>query len=63
MEITPAEVPGYNMPEEDLELLQQLEQYRMDAETSELIDDVKSRLKQVEYSKQQAEDERVSEER
>lgn len=63
MGITPAEVPGYEMPESELELLLKLEQYRMDAETGELMDNVKSRIKQIEYAKQQAEEERISEER
>lgn len=63
MGISPTELPGYDIPEEELELLRRLEQYRQESDSSDFSYDAKSRIKQIEYAKQQAEAERISEER
>jgi type II secretory pathway component GspD/PulD (secretin) len=63
MGITPADLPGYKLPEDQKELLEQLENYRVEKEISEAKEEAKARIKRIEYAKQQAEEERASEKR
>ncbi|MFO8026533.1 MAG: secretin N-terminal domain-containing protein [Opitutales bacterium] len=61
MGISPSDVPGYKVPEEQKELLQQLEGYRSDKERSEAIEEAESRIKRIKYAQEQADKERASE--
>jgi type IV pilus assembly protein PilQ len=63
MGITPSDLPGYKVPEDQKQLLRQLENYRSETEASEAIEDAQSRIKRIEYAKEQAEEERASEKR
>lgn len=59
MGITPAKLPGYQVPEEQLKQLQQLEDFRTQAAISELDEETKARIKRIKYAQQQADEERV----
>lgn len=48
MGLTPSKLPGYEIPEEQLELLKKLEEYRVRAEKAEAAESARSRLKQIE---------------
>ncbi|PXA02985.1 hypothetical protein DDZ13_14455 [Coraliomargarita sinensis] len=63
MGISPADLPGYKVPEGQKELLQQLEEYRIEKQASEAREDAQARIKRIEYAKEQAEKERASEQR
>ena len=63
MGISPADVPGYQLPEEQKKLLEQLENYRTEKEKNQAIEDAKTRIKRIRYAQEQAEEKRVSEER
>lgn len=61
MGISPSEVPGYKLPEDQKQLLKTLEDYRTDKERSEAIEEAQARIKSIEYAQEQAEKERASE--
>lgn len=56
MGLSPADLPGYKIPEEQRLLLEQLEDYRAESEASQVAEEARSRIKQIEEAKQQAEE-------
>lgn len=60
MGIVPSEVPGYDIPQSELELLRKLEEIRSEEDNLENFGELGARIKRHEYLKMQAEEEAAS---
>ncbi|MGZ0656033.1 type II secretion system protein GspD [Coraliomargarita sp. W4R72] len=53
MKIVPSELPGYNLSEEEQQLLDKLDAYRTEASQQDMIEDARQQIKAIEYRKMQ----------
>jgi type IV pilus assembly protein PilQ len=60
MGIVPSEVPGYDIPQSERELLRKLEEIRSEKDKLESVGQLDARIKRYEYLKMQAEEEAAS---
>ncbi|MGB0743340.1 MAG: type II secretion system protein GspD [Opitutales bacterium] len=57
MGLMPSEIPGYTIPQEELDLIQRFEDIRSESEALKSIEELKARIKEIEDARKKAEEE------